>query len=156
MSAASVVRRSITAPLARRASAGTAAPASDTFEHPQLPHSLEVLADLERHAEGVLEGAVRAAERDERPRPRDRLPHAGKLVELDAAQPGDRVAHALGDRLGDARHTGADDVGLARARGVVDTVVQPPALQRVVQLARTVRRQEAERPVLGADPLAEL
>src|SRR4051794_30794207 len=156
MSAASVVRRSITAPLARRASAGTAAPASDTFEHPQLPHPLEVLADLERHAEGVLEVAVRAAERDERLRPRDRLPHAGQLVELDAAQPGDGVAHALDDRLGDARHPRADDLRLAVARRVVDPVVQAAALQRVVQLARAVRRQHDDRPVLGADRLAEL
>ena len=98
-SAASVVRRSSTAPLARRASAGSAAP-SDTLEHPQLPHPLEVLADLERDAERVVEIAVGAAERDERLGPRDRLPHARELVELHAAQARDGVAHALGDRLG--------------------------------------------------------
>src|SRR6185312_16220358 len=81
-SVASVVSRSSTAPLARRASAGSAAPGSDTLEHPQLAHPLEVLADLERHAERVVQIAVGAAERDQRLGPRDRLPHAGELVEL--------------------------------------------------------------------------
>src|SRR5919199_3784317 len=155
-SAASVARRSSTAPLARRASAGSAAPASDTFEHPQLPHPLEVLADLQRDAERVVERAVLAAERDERLRPRDRLPHAGQLVELDAAQPRDRVAHPLGDRLGDAGHPRADDLGLAVARRVVDPVVQAAALQRVVQLAGAVRGQDDDRPLTRADRLAEL
>src|ERR1700750_1404537 len=75
-SAASVVIRSSTAPLARRASAGSAAPGSDPLEHPQLAHPLEVLADFERHAERVVEIAVRAAQRDQRLGPGDSLPHA--------------------------------------------------------------------------------
>src|SRR6185312_14776634 len=156
ISAASVVSRSSTAPLARRASAGTAAPGSDTLEHPQLPHPLEVLADLEGHAQGVVEIAVRAAQRDERLGPRDRLPHARELVELDAAQAGDRVADPLGDLLGHTRHPRADDVRLARARRVVDPVVQAAALQRVVELAGAVRGEDDERTLLGADRLAEL
>src|ERR1700754_4410385 len=81
-SAASVVSRSSTAPLARRASAGSAAAGSDTREHPQCAPPLEVLADLERHAERVVEIAVRAAERDQRLGPGDRLPDAGELVQL--------------------------------------------------------------------------
>src|SRR4051794_7900212 len=77
--AASSARRSITAPLARRAPAAAAGAGSDTVEHLQLPHPLEVLAHLQRHAEGLVEVAVGAAEGDERLRPRDRLPHAGSL-----------------------------------------------------------------------------
>src|SRR4051794_26552064 len=156
MSAASVVRRSSTAPLARRTSAGSAAPASDTVEHPQLSHPFEILADLERHTERVVEVAVRAAERDQRLGPRDRLPHPRQLVELRATQPRDRVADARDDRLGDARHARANDVRLAIAGGVVDPVVEAAALQGVVQLACAVRGQDDQRAVLGADRLAEL
>ena len=92
----------------------------------------------------LVEVAV-AVERQQRPRPGDRLPHAGQLVELLLAQPGDRRAHAVGDRLRHAGQAGADDLRLALARRVVDPVVQAAALERVVQLARAVRREHDQR-----------
>src|SRR5918994_2552881 len=55
--------------------------ASGATEHPALAHPVDVLADLERDAERRLEVGV-AVKREQRPRPRDGLPHAGQLVEL--------------------------------------------------------------------------
>src|SRR4051812_10288639 len=63
---------------------------SRTAKHPRLAPPVDVLADLQRDAERVLERLV-GAEREQRPRPGDRLPHPGQLVELLPAQPGDRL-----------------------------------------------------------------
>ena len=70
-----------------------------------------------------------AVQRQQRARPRDRLPHAGQLVELALAQPGDRGADPRGDLLGHAREPRADDLGLALGRRVVDPVIQAAALE---------------------------
>ena len=85
------------------------------------------------------------AERQQRLRPGDRLAHARQLVQLLAAQAGNRGAHAPGDLVGHAGQARAHDLGLALGRGVVDPVVEAAALQRVVQLARAVRRDHDER-----------
>ena len=112
---------------------------------PFVAHALDVLAHLQRDAQRRVE-VVLGTEREQRPRPGDRLPDARQLVELLGAQPRDRGADPRDDRLGHAGQPGADDLGLALARRVVDPVVQAAALERVVQLARAVRRQHHERP----------
>src|ERR687898_3250082 len=109
--------------------------ASDATQHPAVDDPVDVLAHLQRDAERGLEVAV-AVERQQRARPRDRLPHPGQLVELLRAQPGDRLADPLGDRLGHAGQPRAHDLGLARRARIVDPVVEAAALERVVQLAR--------------------
>ena len=66
------------------------------------------------------------------------------------AQQGDRAAHAISDRLRHAREPGAHDLGLPLARRVVDPVVEAASLERVVQLARAVGRDDDQRPAGGA------
>src|SRR4051794_8846011 len=75
--------------------------ASRTGEHLLLPHAVDVLAHLQRGAERDVEVAV-LAEREQRPRPGDGLPHAGRLVEVGVAQPRDGGDDAAGDLLGHA------------------------------------------------------
>src|SRR5262245_11839300 len=75
--------------------------ASRATQHSELAHAVDVLAHLQRDAERALEVDV-AVEREERPRPGDRLPHARQLVELLLAQLGHGAADALGDRVGHA------------------------------------------------------
>ena len=106
--------------------------------------------DLERDAEGVLERSV-AVECQQRARPHDGLAHAGRLVELLVAELRDGVHDPPGDLVRHARHPREDDLVLALRVRVVDPVVQAPPLERVVQLARAVRRQDDGRLVLGGD-----
>src|SRR4051812_48861372 len=88
---------------------------SGTIEDSSGPHAVEVLADLERHAQRLVERAV-AAQRAQRLRPRDRLPHARLLVELRLAQPRDRLHDARHHRLLRPGHAGPDDRRLALRR----------------------------------------
>ena len=60
---------------------------------------------------------VASLQRQQRLRPRDRLPHARQLVQLLARAAGPPPAHALGDLLGHAGHPGAHDLGLALGVG---------------------------------------
>src|SRR3954451_11935372 len=53
---------------------------SRTGEHSLRAHALEILADLQRDAKRRLQ--VVGLQRQQRPRPRDRLPHTGQLVQL--------------------------------------------------------------------------
>src|SRR5688572_13138458 len=73
---------------------------SRTLEHPSLAHLLDVLPNLEHHAEGGLE--VPVVERQQRLGPGDRLAHPGQLVEILSAQAGDSGADPLGDLVRDA------------------------------------------------------
>src|SRR5215217_6631640 len=138
--------------------AGSAAPAerdgpgvrSRTVQHSRVADAVDVLAHLERDAEGVLERLV-GPERDERAGPRDRFPHSGQLVELLPAQPRDGVAHPQRDRLGHVGQARADDVGLAGRVGIVDPVVEAAALERVVELAGAEIGQYDEWPRARAD-----
>src|SRR5262245_10868007 len=93
--------------------------ASRATQHSKLANALDVLAHLQGDAERALEVRV-AVERQERPRPRDRLPHAGQLVELLPPKLGHRAADALGDLLGHAGKPRAHDLGLALEVRVVD------------------------------------
>src|SRR5829696_5034862 len=85
---------------------------SDATQHPAVDDAVDVLPHLQRDAQRGLEVAV-AVERQQRPGPGDRLPHARQLVELLRAQPRDRLADPLGDRLRYAGEPRAHDLGLA-------------------------------------------
>ena len=100
--AASCERRAVTA-------------GSDTAEHSPLAHALDVLAHLQRDAERGLEVVGLAVEREQRPRPGDRLPDARQLVELLLAQPRDR-RRTRGRRPPRARPAGARARSRPRAR----------------------------------------
>src|ERR671914_755233 len=123
--------------------------ASRTFEHPALAHVVDVLLHLEHHAQRRVE--IRVVEREQRLRPGDRLPHSRQLVELLAAQARYRIAHSLGDAVRHARQADVHYLRLALRRRVVDPVVEAASLERVVQLARAVRRDHDERGALRLD-----
>ena len=110
---------------------------------------LEVLADLERRAEGRLE--VLAREGEERSRPVDRLADPRQLVELLAAQPCGGRADPLGQLTLDPRQPGREDLSLPGRGRVVDPVVEAAALQGVVQLAGPVGGDHDERSASGGD-----
>src|SRR5687767_544178 len=122
-------------PPARRVAASsvsrpvTRAPGLPTLQDPALADLLDVLADLQDDSEGGVE--VIGVESQQCLRPGDRLAHAGKLVELLAAQARDGGADPLGDRVGHVRQAGTDDLGLALGRRVVDPVVEAAPLERV-------------------------
>ena len=91
------------------------------------------------------------AERDERLRPVDRLGHAGGLGQIHRAQ-ALHEGRGLGrEHLGHAGHARAHDRDLALERRVPDPVVDAAPLERVVQLAGAVRRQDHDRALLRRD-----
>ena len=92
-----------------------------------------------------------AAECLERLRPVDRLGDSRRLHEVEAPQPLDECGRLRREPCRHARHLQPDDLHLALERGMVDPVVERPALERVVQLARAVRRQHDHRPALAAN-----
>ena len=118
------------------------------------PRSLGVLPVLEHRAERA--GGARlvehvASEGVQRPRPVDRLRDPGRLVQAHRAERLDRprdLAGQLQPGLGDpAQH----DRDLALEVGVLDPVVEGPALERVVDVAGAVRGEHHDRRHLGPE-----
>ena len=91
------------------------------------------------------------AERRERLRPVDRLGDARRLVELEVAQRLDRGRDVAREHVGHLGRAQPQDRELALEVGMRDPVVEAAALQRVVHVARAVRRQHRDRRHLGAD-----
>ena len=121
---------------------------------PCAPRALLVFAVLQDRAEGDVDGALvdrGGAERGERVRPVDRLGDAGRLVELELAQRLDRGGNLTREHLGHVGRPDPEDRELTLEVGVRDPVVQAPALQRVVDVARAVRRDDDDRRLLGAE-----
>ena len=85
------------------------------------------------------------AEPSERHRPVDRLGDARRLVEVEFAERLDRTGHLAGQQVVDVGHAQLDDRDLAFEVGVLDPVVEAPALQRVVDVAGAVRREHHQR-----------
>ncbi len=77
--------------------------------------------------------------------PVDGLGDAGRLLHVEAAQPLHGAGHLSREFGADLGHSRANDGDRARERRVVDPVVQATSLQRVVQVARAVRRQDHDR-----------
>ena len=120
---------------------------------PVRAHALLVLAVLQDRAERRVDRLLvepRRAERRERLRPVDRLRDTGRLVELEVAQRLDRGRDVARERVGNLRRAQPDDRELALEVGMRDPVVEAAALQRVVHVARAVRREHDDRRHLGA------
>src|SRR5205809_5487064 len=114
----------------------------------------EILDVLHRPAQrvaGALPVDSVGAEDRETPRPVDRLGDARRLGQVERPQ----ARHGLGDRarerLRDLRRPQPDDRDLTLERRKVDPVVEAAPLQRVVELAGAVRRDDDERGVAGGD-----
>src|SRR5439155_14890215 len=130
---------------ARIRSASSDTNRSGTGEDPLRTDAVDVLAYLQRRTERRVEvtDGLQCA------RPCQRLADAGKLVAVAVAQPRHGFAHSPRSVLGDARQPRAHDLDLALDRRVLDPVVQAAALERVVQLADAVGRQDDERSPRG-------
>src|SRR5437763_1308967 len=129
----------------------TTASASDTFEHLSLADPEDVLVHLQRSAKRLVEITV-ATEREQRPRPHQRLADPRELVKVAVlAQPPDRRHDPRRDRLRHPRDACVDDRALAFRRGVVDPVIKAATLERVVKLTRPVGGQDHDRAVPGGD-----
>ena len=122
-------------------------------------HRLDVLAVLEHRPERLLDDLgieLLAPERVERHRPVDRLRDPRRLREVEAAKLADERRRLGRESLGNPGNAEPHDLDLALDRRVPDPVEQRPALERVVQLARPVRREDhrrsgarRDRPELG-------
>ena len=121
---------------------------SGTLEDPVAAHAVDVLADLQRDAERVVQrrGAV---QRQQRPRPGDRLPHARAACRARARAAGrPRAQTRAATSSGTPGQPRAHDLRLALGRRVVDPVVQAAALQ-ARRAARACGWRSA-RPAAGA------
>src|SRR5436190_2245880 len=115
-------------------------------------HLGDVVAVLQEHAERVADVVGREAERvqrDQRVAPVDRLGDAGRLEEVERSQPLHEGDDLRGQPLGRARRADAHDLEFPLEVGIVDPVIEAAALQRVVDLARAVARDDDDRRRLG-------
>src|SRR5215207_10383791 len=115
---------------------------------PGRPRALLVLAVLEDRAQRDLDRVLvdgGASERGERVRPVDRLGDARRLVELEVAHGFHRGRDLARELVGHLRCTNAEDGELALEIRMRDPVVEAAALERVVDIARSVRRHHHER-----------
>ena len=80
-----------------------------------------------------------------------RLGDGRRLLQLELPDRAHDARHLVGERVGDVRHLGEDDLLLALELGVVDVQEEAPALEGLGQLAGVVRREEHERDLLGLD-----
>ena len=113
----------------------------------------DVVLVLEQHARGVgdrLRVERDPIERDQRLGPVERLGDAGRLEQIHRAQPLHERDDLARERLRRLRALAPDDRELALRVRIVDPVVQAAALDRVVDLARAVRRDHDDRRRCGA------
>src|SRR5215208_3810766 len=108
---------------------------------PALHHALHALARLEQSAQRLVGNGgldLVPSERVERLRPVERLADAGHAVEVEPAQFLHELADLADQRLRRGGQAGLGDSDFAGQVGVLDPVVEAPALERLVQLARPV------------------
>src|SRR2546428_2076998 len=119
-----------------------------------LTNSLQVLLVLQRRAQGrIHQRGVDAcrAECGQRSRPIEGLGDARHLVELHAPQALHEGGHLACEPFRRLRRSGPHDLDLFLEVGIVDPVVEAAALQRVVHLARAVRRDDHKWRLLRLD-----
>jgi hypothetical protein len=141
-------------PIASRRGRGGRPRLAEQLRHGVVADRLEVLVVLQDRPERLLDDLrveLLGAKGHERVRPVDRLRDAGRLGEVHLPQPGHERRGLGGQPLRDARHPQPHDLDLALQRRVRDPVEQAAALERVVQLAGAVRREDHRRPPLGRD-----
>src|SRR5215470_2942767 len=102
---------------------------------PGRAHGLQVFGVLEYRTGGLARGGAVEAGRPEhvqRPGPADGLRDAGRLGQVEAAQPGHPPGHLAGQDLRGGRHPPADDRRDPLGVRVVDPVIEAAPFQRVV------------------------
>src|SRR5580704_4989476 len=115
-------------------------------------HRFLVFWVLQHRAQGLVghrDGQFPGTEDGQREGPADRLRDAGRLGEVEAAQPVDRGRDLSGQPLPRPGYPAPDDLRDAGGVRVGDPVVQAPALERVVQVPGPVRGQHGDRGQLG-------
>src|SRR5450755_199342 len=118
-------------------------------------HLDDVVAMLEEHAERVLDARrieAHCVQGEERVGPVDRLGDPRRLEEIELAHPLHERDDLGGQPRVRPRRTDADDLELASDVGIVDPVIEAAALQRIVDLARPVARDDDDRRRRRARP----
>ena len=100
------------------------------------------------HVRGVEADRV---ECDQRVDPVDRLGHAGRLEQVELAHALHELDDLNGEPIGRTRCLQPHDLELALNTRKIDPVVQAAALERIVDLARTVAGDDRDRGRLGLD-----
>src|SRR3954447_21063250 len=123
---------------------------TDRQLHPDaLGHHVEVGAvlddDRQRLDEHLVVDVV-GPEQEQRARPVDRFGDRGRLLEIELADHRDDLDELARDRVVEVGRVQPDDLQLVLELRVVEPQVQAPALERLGELARVVRRQQHDRP----------
>src|SRR5439155_16279487 len=114
----------------------------------------QILVVLEHRAErrlDVLDVELLPAERRERLRPVDRLGETRRLLQVERPQLGHERRGLGGEPLRHAGYPQLHDLDLPLECGVADPVEEAAALERVVQLAGAIRREDDVRTLLRFD-----
>ncbi len=114
----------------------------------------DVLLVLEDDTEALVDQfgcQLASAERDQGGRPVERLGDFRHLGEVGLAEAMDEPDDLAGESLGCFWHARENDLVLLLGGWIVDPVVQAPSLERVVDLARPVRREDHARGLLRAN-----
>src|SRR5438445_3179282 len=114
---------------------------------------VEVVAVLEQHAQGVVDGfwiERNAVERHQAVGPVDRLGDPRQLEQIALSQPLHESDHFPGQRLARFRRLAVQNLELARRVREVHPVVEAAPLHRVVDLARAVGGDDHDRRLGGA------
>src|SRR5688572_27881824 len=117
-------------------------------------HAAEVLVALHHPAERLARGGAVdrwCADEGEGAGPVDRLCDSWTLDEVQLAQAGDRDRDGTGERVRDVRAAQPHDLDLALEVGEVDPVVEAAPLQRVMELAGPVGRDDDGGRLRGGD-----
>ena len=112
----------------------------------------DVARVLHHHRDGVGEdgrGDFLDAEHRQRPGPVHGLRDAGRLAQVEPAQPADDLDEVLGGRVGQAGLLAPQDLELALGARIVEKQVQAAALERGGQVAGVVRGEDDARRVAG-------
>src|SRR4051812_25130733 len=123
---------------------------TDRQLHPDaLGHHVEVGAvlddDRQRLDEHLVVDVV-GPEQEQRAGPVDRLGDRGRLLEVELAHHRDDLDELARDRVVEVGRVELDDRKLVLELRVVEPQVQAPALERLGELARVVRREQHDRP----------
>src|SRR6185369_6343265 len=117
-------------------------------------HGVDVFLVLQQNAERLVDDVLIehvAIESHQRRRPIERFGNAGRLVEIRRAQILDEGGDLPGEPLRGAGHFCPDDAIFLLEVGIRNPAVDAAALQRVMHLARAVRRDHHDRRLGGAD-----
>ena len=85
------------------------------------------------------------------PVPVQGLGDAGRFGQIQAAQSMHRINHLRSEGFTDIGGTQPNDVDLLGDRRVADPVIKASTLQRIMEFAGSVRREDNNRPFIGHD-----